>query len=137
MAFKPSRDIEVSSQLAGVERNLELFLGAIKGLTPQVLLEILDPVLEQSRTYCPVKTGTLRNSGYLEVMQEGTGGVISAEVGYGRGGFPSYTIFVHEDMEKYHVPPTQAKFLQRAIDEILPNIEEQILRKYKQGIKLS
>ena len=136
MAFKAARDIEVSTQIAGIENKLEMVINAIKGLTPDVLLEILEPVLEQSQIYCPVKTGALKNSSYLEVMQQGTGGTISAEIGYGRGGVPHYTIFVHEDMEKFHVPPTQAKFLERAIDEILPNIQDQILRKYKQGIKL-
>lgn len=136
MAFKPARDVEVSTQVAGLINKLDLVINSIKGLTPEVLLEILEPVLEQSQIYCPVKTGALKNSSYLEVMQQGSGGTISAEIGYGRGGVPHYTIFVHEDMEKFHVPPTQAKFLERAVDEILPNIEEQILRKYKQGVIL-
>ena len=136
MAFKPARDIEIKTQIAGIENKLAMVINAIKGLTPEVLLEILEPVLEQSQIYCPVKTGALKNSSYLEVMQQGTGGTISAEIGYGRGGVPHYTIYVHEDLEKVHTPPTQAKFLQRPVDEILPNIQDQILRKYKQGIKL-
>ena len=134
MAFKPSRDIEIRTQFDGIEANLAKVINAIKGITPDVLLEILEPVLEQAQIYAPVKTGAFRNSGYLEVMQKGN--VFEAEIGFGRGGEPTYTVFVHEDMTKYHVPPTQAKFLQTAVDDILPNIEDQILRKYKQGIKL-
>jgi hypothetical protein len=122
--------------MAGVMKNLDLVLNAIKGITPEVLLETMEPVLLQAQIYCPEKTGALKNSGYLEVEQQGTGGSITAEVGFARGGIPSYAIYVHEDMTKYHVPPTQAKFLQTAIDEILPNIAEQILRKYKQGVVL-
>jgi hypothetical protein len=135
MAFKPSQDINISAQFDGIETNFLKVINAIKGITPAALLEILEPVLEQATIYTPVKTGALRASGYLEVMQT-SGSVISAEIGFGRGGEPSYTVFVHEDMTKYHVPPTQAKFLQTAVDDILPNIEDQILRKYKQGVVL-
>jgi hypothetical protein len=136
MAFQPSRDIEISSQLADVMKNLDLVLNSIKGMTPAVLLETLEPILEQAMIYCPVKTGALRDSGYITVDQEGLGGVISAEIGFAKGGIPDYAIYVHEDMTKHHEPPTQAKFLQTAVDEVLPNIEDQILRKYKQGVVL-
>lgn len=135
MAFKASQNIEIRTQFDGIEANFLKVINAIKGITPGALLEILEPVLEQAQIYTPVKTGALRNSGYLEVVQT-SGSVISAEIGFGRGGEPSYTVFVHEDMTKFHQPPTQAKFLQHAVDEVLPNIEDQILRKYKQGVVL-
>lgn len=137
MAFKPSRDVSIVSQMADIERNYVAIINSLKGMTPEILLETLDPILLRAQELCPVATGALKNSGYLEVVPTGAGGVISAEIGFAREGEPPYAIFVHEDLTKHHVPPTQAKFLQAAIDEIMPNILDQIGRKYKTGIKLS
>lgn len=75
----------------------------------------LQPIFDKSQIYCPVKTGDLKGSGYLEVRR--TGQKVVAEIGYAKGGHPDYAVIVHENLEFFHQPPTQAKYLQRAMEE--------------------
>jgi hypothetical protein len=53
------------------------------------------------------------------------------EIGYAKGGDPSYAIPVHEDVEVAHEPPTSAKFLEGPINEDWGNITLRIA----QGMK--
>lgn len=96
----------------------------------QVLLEALRPTFEKSKEYCPYKTGALRNSGYLEIRRVGLLRGWQAEIGYGRGGLPHYTIIVHE-MPTYHKPPTRYKWLQAALQED----GDEIQRRITEGLK--
>lgn len=68
-------------------------------------------ILKKSQQYVPVDTGLLKKSGQIEVTGSGMGA--RAAVLYQT----RYAIYVHEDLSKYHAPPTQAKFLERAVRE--------------------
>jgi hypothetical protein len=78
---------------------------------PESMVEALQPTLELSQEYCPIETGELRASGYVEARGR------TAEIGYGKDGMAPYAVLVHENPKFYHTPPTQSKFLQRAMDE--------------------
>lgn len=93
---------------------LEEFVDHMEGVSADILVEALEPTLGKSIEYCPKDTGDLVNSAYLEA--ESFRGGARAEIGYGRGGNPSYTIYVHE-MPFNHEAPTRSKFLQAALDE--------------------
>jgi hypothetical protein len=97
-----------------ITRDLAAFCSEMDGVTPDILVEALEETFGKSLEYCPEDTGRLRASGYLEV--EKYRGGAQAVMGYGRGGDPDYTIFVHEGLA-HHVPPTQRKWLQTALDE--------------------
>lgn len=109
-------------------RGLEPILSNLNGfvnwlgdeVTPEVMLEAVEETMELSDHYAPKDTGTMVNSRYQEVKRRG--GVTSIELGYNRYGEAPYTIFVHEMPQFYHDPPTQYKFLQRALDEQTPEL---------------
>lgn len=98
-----------------VEKELQNFIGHVKGNMGFVLLDGLEMILETSKYLCPKDTGELVNSGYVATSKIGKNRV-GAEVGYAKGGKPEYALVVHEDLTKYHEPPTQAKFLEDAIE---------------------
>ena len=71
-------------------------------------------ILELARdVYCPIDTGELRESGI--VVEQGAGETYAAQVEFGT----RYALYVHEDLTVYHEPPTQAKFLDRASEEVI------------------
>jgi hypothetical protein len=87
---------------------------------PEVLVEALEPTMDLSDKYAPKDTGVMVNSRYNEVRGSRAGP--RAEVGYNKHGEAPYTIFVHEMPQFYHNPPTQYKFLERALNEDTPEI---------------
>lgn len=69
-------------------------------------------IYDLSQYYVPVDTGALKNSGRLEATGDGFDQVV--RVSYNT----EYAIYVHEILTNFHEPPTSAKYLQRAIDEV-------------------
>jgi hypothetical protein len=108
----------LQTSISGIVNNIKAFIADVEGMMPDVLVEVLQPVFDLSQVYCPFKSGDLRSSGYLEARQ-GTR-TAEVEIGYGRGGHPSYAVYVHE-MPFNHADPTRDKFLQAALDEGLPD----------------
>jgi hypothetical protein len=123
--------------IKGIDQVLNIFRIFCDNLEGKVLPEemkrALDPTLELSNYYAPIDTGELRGSAYNEARARR--GSVVAEVGYGKGGEAPYAVFVHEHPELYHKPPTQAKFLQRAMDEdyiqVLARIAVQVGRRMR------
>ena len=66
-------------------------------------------ILKESRKIVPVKTGFLRDSGYVEVTGEGFRS--KADVGYSA----HYAIYQHENLTYRHRPGQQAKYLSSVI----------------------
>ena len=114
----------INAQLTQLQRNLAKFVEHIEGQTPEILVEALRPTFEKSKRYTPKDTGRLVQSGYLEVRDRAQGPVV--EMGYGRGGDPPYTVFVHERLDLKHKSPTRAKFLQEALQEDAGKIQENL-----------
>lgn len=108
-----TKDARVAMQQ--VMKNFQDFINLVVDITPEALEYTLQETFALSQTYCPVKTGALRDSGYLDVTQEGN--KITAEIGYAPGGIPHYGIFVHELIDAHHEAPTRSKFLEAAINE--------------------
>jgi hypothetical protein len=105
---------QFQESLDDILTNLRSFIQEVDGITPDVLIEALEPTFGKSLERCPEKTGALRASGYLESRKYYRGAEV--EIGYGRGGKPDYAVFVHE-MPYQHAEPTRDKFLQSALDE--------------------
>lgn len=124
-AFKPvrvglggsrlSKGSDARTAFAKIEENFRMWTLHLGGQSGEVLKEALSPTLDKAKRYCPKKSGKLRSSGYLEVVKGGNG-AYQAEIGFGRGGTPDYTIYVHE-VPYIHAPPTRWKFLQLALSE--------------------
>ena len=115
----------INAQLKQIEQNFADFVEHIDEQTPEILDSALRPTFEKSQRYTPRLTGALVRSGYLETVKTSQGAV--AELGYGRGGNPPYTVFVHERLELKHKAPTRAKFLQSALQEDAGRIEKRIV----------
>ena len=121
---------QMRTQMKGIEANLKEVLNAIEEHSVGALDRILRPTFELSQKYVPVDTGDLKASGFLEVSTSSAGRV-NATIGYGKGGRPPYTVFVHEMTEVHHTPPTRSKFLQAAIEEDLDDIQGRIAEEYR------
>lgn len=100
-----------------------------EGATGEIMMEAMKPTFEKSQRYTPKLTGELRESGYLENVGNSKHPII--QIGYGRGGQPDHTVYVHEMTTIPHAAPTRSKFLQAAVMEDLDQIYELLGRGYK------
>ena len=75
----------------------------------------------RSQELCPVDSGTLMNSAYVDVVDDRT-----YAVGYG-GAASEYALIQHENLQYYH-PVGQAKFLEQAFEEEIV----ELLREFKE-----
>lgn len=101
--------------MSDIIRKYSQIVNHLKGVTPDILLEVLLPVFDKSQMYCPVKTGALLASGDLRVT-ENSGNRVKAVISYGNASTP-YTAIVHERVDLHHESPTRAKWLQSAMEE--------------------
>lgn len=117
----------------GIANRYKRFIAAVLKATPGATAYGMQPVFDQSQIYVPVDKGDLKRSGYMEaagsVAPIGSPRVL--EIGYGKNGFPDYAVKVHEDLEKFHHSPTQAKFLERAFNEKSKEVLSRIAGKLK------
>ncbi len=103
-------------------------LNQLEWASEDIMLEALEPTFELSKTLCPVDTGKLIESGYLE--KTSFRGKPRVELGYARGGSPWYAVLVHE-RPVYHAEPTTWKWLQKALDQDFDNIWGRIVFGYQ------
>jgi hypothetical protein len=96
------------------------------------LNEVAQQVLDRSQDLVPVKTGALRDSGYITSGEQG--GYPSVTITYGGGDVP-YAYKVHEDLEMRHPNGGQAKFLEQAFIEYeqvaIDTIQQRVLQLFK------
>lgn len=78
-------------------------------LTEAVENALNDYVLEPAREIVPYDTGRLHDSGFVSVTNER--GRIRAIVGFDT----EYAIYVHENPDVFHKPPTRWKFLEEPL----------------------
>lgn len=116
---------DLNRQLNRLVQNFQGLAAHMGDQSPEILREALEPTFEKSKVYCPKDTLKLVNSGYLEVQQTSSGA--QAALGYARGGSPFYAVYVHE-IPRYHKEPTKWKWLQFALQEDEPVIEELLIR---------
>jgi hypothetical protein len=102
---------------------------------PDIVADELHEEFEQILAYsrdelCPIDSGTLRATAYLSPVKVRGDGNIQFFMSYGtniNGTKPApYAVYVHEDIEKYHEPPTQAKFLEDAVQESIPGLTKRV-----------
>jgi len=92
-----------------VVRSLREMAGNIPEAARRALWTGGSKMMNQSKKWCPVDTGILRASGAVSVPARGG---IAVSLGY----YTDYAIYVHENMNAYHNPPTKAKFLEDAVN---------------------
>lgn len=112
-----------------IERQIVDIFQQFEDVSDDICMEALRPTFEKSQEYCPIASGRLRRSGYIE--KTSLRGKPRVEIGYGRAGEPPYTVFVHERVDMRHKPPTRAKFLQAAVLEDLEAIFGRLVIGYR------
>lgn len=74
-------------------------------------------VFERSQYEVPVDTGALRSSGFI-TQPYVTGNQVAISIVYGQAAAP-YALWVHENLEQRHAPPTKSKYLEDPLTESL------------------
>jgi hypothetical protein len=111
-------------QMKQVQQNLVKAIDHIENVTAEAIRFGLQPAFDKSQIYVPVDRGVLKRSGFIETRKRAGG--VTAEIGYGRYGRPTYAAIVHERLDFRHAPPTQAKFLERAITEHIGDFRRRV-----------
>lgn len=125
----------MNAQIKALTDEIQSVIDQIGAVSEEIMIDALEPTFTKARdVYCPEDTGDLRNSGYLEGT--GTAKAPRVEIGFAKGGQPRYAVYVHEMTGQHHKSPTQAKFLQRAVLEDLPEIFERLTRGYREFMNL-
>lgn len=114
----------IQASIRALDRTRELHLMRMT----MGLRALAEQIFFRSQVYVPVDTGALKASGTFEpergmipFTKHSSMGIwsktegVSYVVHYGT----FYAVFVHENMTAYHAPPTGAKFLERAVTEVL------------------
>ena len=99
----------------------------------QVTDEISQETLYRSNEYVPVDTGVLRSSGNI-IKAKDEGNAIVGGVGYG-GAASKYAVIVHENLNLNHPNGGQAKFLERATNEVIPFLSRVFAERLPQVFK--
>lgn len=120
-----SATLSARSDMAGIIKAFQGFVNHLEDTTPQVLLAALEPAFELSQEYVPKDTGALATSGYLRIVA--FRGKPTVEIGYGSSGSPDYAAVVHENLEWRHKAPTQAKYLEAALNETAALVQADII----------
>jgi len=127
---EPGYVAQVNAQMKQVELAILDIFDQIEDVTPHIMVDVLEPVMELSAYYCPKDTHALVNSRYIEITSYR--GKPRVEMGYARGGVPRYAAIVHENLEFHHAHPTQAKFLERAVLESQNEVFYSLASKYRE-----
>lgn len=113
------------------DAELKAFLRTAAEQTPKAVAtaiwEEANLIFAKSQTLVPVDTGVLRGSGGVSAPQ-GDGRSMFVDIFYGGPAAP-YALFVHEILEYYHKPPTQAKYLEQPFMEAIPDIQKNLARR--------
>ena len=152
-AFVPSLDlkIEVVDFLERAQRQFESYGAAVQDGAADGLLDAAYEIFDLSQVYVPRDTEALADSGRVEEVstqavmgrKRAAGGryapksdTVGFQVVYGGPGsgtnpktgkpVEAYAVIVHEDLEATHAPPTQAKFLERAVNEVSSSMTTQV-----------
>ncbi len=116
---------EMNAAMKVIQDNFKEVLKGTNKLLPKALEHAVRPIFDESQRLVPVDTGALKASGFLRSSQTTRGARVF--LGYGKGGHPDYTVFVHERLNVRHAAPTQAKFLEAAIlsnlSQVLPRAQ--------------
>jgi hypothetical protein len=121
----------VKAQIADLNAAVTSIFDQIAGASPYLALDALQPTFKKSQEYCPKKTGALVDSGYLEITSLDSRNP-RVEMGYGLGGSPPYAVYVHEQVNFFHAPPTRAKWLQAAMLEDLQALWARLITNYRE-----
>jgi len=104
-----------------LQRNLNRLAKEYPEAAEQALHEEAEIIMADAKERCPVDTGRLRATGYVQPPSDG-----EVEIGFGT----DYGIYVHERTELNH-PSGEAKFLENAINARMDGYLERLAKRVK------
>ncbi len=107
----------INRQMKNIKANLMQVINKIENASPESLKYAMQPIFRESQRLVPKDTHELERSGFLKVEKTSTGA--AAAIGYAKGGDPHYAVYVHERTDLAHAAPTQAKWLEEAVNRKL------------------
>lgn len=122
---------QMNDAMQVITKDMLYIIEQFEDVTPELMVEVLQPIFDESQVLVPKDTGALKDSGYLEIVSNSRGDQ-RVEMGYGKNGSPDYAVYVHEMVQIPHRPPTQAKFLEKPLNEGLLGIIDTLAAKYKE-----
>jgi hypothetical protein len=91
-------------------------------------------IMTKSKILTPVDTGNLRATGHVEQPKfKKNKTVIEVDMGYG-GPAAGYAVYVHEDLNAFHAPPTMAKFLEFPFLQAASGMKERLSAHIKKAL---
>ena len=120
----------IRNQFKAITKNMEALIAGMEEQATDVIYEALEPTFQLSQKYVPVDTQTLKDSGFLE--KDESGKYPRVQIGYSKAGKVPYAALVHEKVELRHAAPTRAKFLLTALEEQEGEIQDRIVKGFKQ-----
>lgn len=119
------------TNLNGWLRSMEReFYEALDEAEPALEKSLKQHVVKPSLHICPIDTGALRTSVWVSVMRV-AGGRLQAHVGYDT----DYALYVHEDPDAAHAPPTRWKFLEEPFVVNAPKVALDVLKAVRQELE--
>ena len=112
--------------LAEVNRQLATLADINLAAASRALYEEANIEMTESKRRVPVDFGPLRDSGRVEVIDDGV------RLAYGDAAV-DYALVVHEDLEAFH-DDGSAKFLERPLLESLPHLADRVANRMKRII---
>lgn len=82
-----------------------------------------EQIMEAADELVPKDTGYLRSTAFTQLDRTRAG--VTLELGYNA----EYAIYVHERLDLFHEPPTQAKFLEVPVEDAKEHMADRIAEK--------
>ena len=128
--------LRITARLRG-DKQLKAALRKRGREAPKILARALfreaEPIMTKSKRLVPVDTGALRSSGHVE-PPEIRGKRVRVFLVYG-GASAEYAVFVHENTNARHNPPTQAKYLEQPLMEAIPGLGGRLAARVRGDMK--
>lgn len=125
--------LDVSGQEDLLEKLVKGGRAAVEGAGRFLYAHAVE-VFNISQYLVPVDTGALRSSGYV-TQPYVIGNNVGVLIVYGQASAP-YALWVHERLDLFHEPPTQAKFLEQPLVDSVEDFQRgfrQVIEKAIEG----
>jgi|WetSurSiteA1Bulk_404760.scaffolds.fasta_scaffold78569_3 hypothetical protein len=112
-----------------IQMRLKVVFRSFKDQLVEALYEEAKIEMNEAKAICPYKTGALHDSGTVEYPVI-SGDNVSCALHFGSSGKSNrYAVFVHENLDADHAPPTQAKFLEATLKASAPYMNKRIAKR--------
>jgi hypothetical protein len=113
--------------LAEMQAKLKQAAEGVRVQMKSALAAEAERLLAEAQARVPVKTGALRDSGHVEMRDDGAGH-LTATIAFGNEQV-DYAVEVHENLEARHTDGGQSKYLESVINEEALQVAEHLAQR--------